>query len=70
MTHTKSESNSKNQYNNTTYNYCAGKDCKNMPTHLLKLVLIKKTGLFCDSCLKYLQENNLIESVLDESVGK
>ena len=64
------ESNSKNQYNNTAYNYCSGKDCKNTPLHYIKLVLIKKTGFFCDTCANYLQENNLIESILDESVGK
>jgi hypothetical protein len=66
MNNIQSESNSKNRYNNTTYNYCAGKDCKNIPSHHLKLVLIKKSGWFCDKCRMDLEKDDLVQFVIDE----
>lgn len=68
MTNIPYDPNSKDQYNNRAYNYCSGKGCNNIPSHYLKLVLIKKSGFFCETCADYLKDNNLIESVLDEKV--
>jgi hypothetical protein len=39
-------------------------------SYLLKLILLKKSGYFYSDCTKYLKENDLIDSVLDENVGK
>lgn len=61
--------NSNNNYNDRIYN-CAGNGCKNSPSHLLKLVLFKKFGYFCQSCTEYLKDNGLIDSVLDESIAE
>jgi len=60
---------SNNNYNNRIYN-CAGCDCKNAASYLLRLILLKKSGYFCSDCTKYLKDNDLIDSVLDENIGK
>jgi hypothetical protein len=69
MYHNNSRSNSNNNYNNRIYN-CAASGCEKTSSHLIKLILIKKSGYFCSECTKYLKDNNLIDSVLDENVGK
>jgi hypothetical protein len=43
---------------------CAGLHCNNVPTHCLKVVLIRKSGWFCTSCKRALEEDNLLEQDL------
>ena len=57
--------NSNNNFNNRIYN-CAGKNCRNIPSHHLKLVLIKKPGWFCDKCRKDLEKDDLVQFVIEE----
>ncbi len=51
---------------------CAGLHCNNIPTHYLKLAVIKKSGGFCTSCKRALEEDDLLlESSLavDDKIG-
>ncbi len=61
------------QYEPTEYKHrtCAGLHCNNVPTHYLKIALIKKSGWFCDSCKQALEEDNLLESdlAIDAKIG-
>jgi hypothetical protein len=68
MTHIQTRSNSDNQNTVTGYNLsCAGKNCKNIAKYHLMLVLIKRSGWFCENCRQSLQEDGLVESVFKES---
>ncbi len=59
--------NSNNNNEQIEYNHsCAGKGCKNAGIHYIKLVLLRKYGLFCDACFKYLKENQLVESNVND----
>jgi hypothetical protein len=67
MEHTQTESNSNDPCTVIKYNFfCAGKNCKNVPMYNLKLVLIKRSGWFCENCTQDLQENGLVESITDK----
>ncbi len=69
MTNIQPESNSNDQNKVIGYNLsCAGNDCKNVPMHNLRLVLIKKSGWFCEDCTRYLQEEGLVESIIYENM--
>jgi len=65
LEHQLTDSNSNNNNNNRIYN-CAGKGCNNIPSHYLKLVLIKKPGWFCRKCRKDLEKDSLVQYVIDE----
>ncbi len=66
---TQTEPNSDISYNISKYNFCcAGKNCINILIHHIKLIIIKKSGWFCDSCKQYLQKEELIESIIHEKV--
>jgi hypothetical protein len=64
-----------NDIHNDTTEYkhktCAGLYCNNVPTHYLKVVLIRKSGWFCASCKRALEEDNLLDLDLanDMKVG-
>jgi hypothetical protein len=65
MVYIHNESNSDDQNTVTGYNLtCGGKNCRNVARHHLTLVLIKRSGWFCDSCSQSLQEDGLVESML------
>jgi hypothetical protein len=69
MTNIRYGSNSNNRYKVTEYNLsCAGKSCKNTPTHFIKLALINRSGWFCQTCMQNLQKDDLVESIFKESV--
>lgn len=51
-------------------NTCAGLHCKNFPTHHLKLVILKRSGLFCSDCKKSLQKEGLVESPIHKILKK
>jgi len=40
---------------------CAGRNCRNVSTYFLKIVLVKKSGWFCDSCKQDLEDNGLVD---------
>jgi hypothetical protein len=61
--------NSNNNFNNRIYN-CAGSGCEKTGSYLIRLILLKKSAYFCSDCTKYLKDNDLIDSVLDENLGK
>jgi hypothetical protein len=44
------------------YNICAGKGCNNIGRYRLSIIYINKTGLFCDTCKKELEECGLIST--------
>jgi len=65
------QSSSNNNVNQEAAEYkitCAGLRCNNRPTNYLKLALIKKSGWFCSTCKKSLEEDGLIEGMFDESI--
>jgi hypothetical protein len=69
MTRNKSDFNSNNENDKTEYNHsCSSKGCDKPGSHRVKLVLLRKYGVFCDSCFEYLKENQLVESIVNESV--
>ncbi len=51
---------------------CAGKGCNNLATSSLKIALIKRTGDFCNTCKKELEQENLVlsSSTINLGVGK
>lgn len=51
---------------------CAGKGCNNLATYCLKIAIIKRTGDFCNTCKKGLEEQNLVLScsTINLGVGK
>jgi hypothetical protein len=73
MSNIQSISDNKIQYDATEYKHkiCAGLHCNNVPTHYLKIVLIKKSGWFCNSCKRALEDDNLLESdlAIDVKIG-
>jgi hypothetical protein len=69
MTNIQYESNSSNRYNVSEYNLtCAGKNCKNIPTRFIRLVLIKRSGWFCQTCTQNLQKESLVEAIFNDNV--
>jgi hypothetical protein len=65
MSYNQYQSNSDDQNSVTGYNLsCAGKNCKNIAKYQLMLVLIKRSGWFCENCRQSLQEDGLVESML------
>jgi len=65
MEYNQYQSNSDDQITITEYNLsCAGKNCKNIAKYHLMLVLIKRSGWFCENCRQSLQEDGLVESML------
>ena len=74
MTNNQSKSNNNIYLDDREYKYktCAGLHCNNIPIHYLKLAVIKKSGWFCSSCKRALEEDDLlIESSLavDDKIG-
>ena len=61
MTNNRHKSHNNNEYDLTGYT-CAGKGCNNLATYSLKIVIIKRTGDFCTTCKKDLEEKNLVIS--------
>jgi hypothetical protein len=61
MTHNQSKSSNNVFYELNEYKTCAGRFCNNAATHCLKIVLVKKSGWFCDSCRQDLEENGLVD---------
>jgi hypothetical protein len=53
----------KTEYKHSSY---AGRGCKNIDTYYIKMVLLCKYRRFCNSCLKYLKENQLVESIVND----
>jgi len=43
------------------YKTCVGRDCDNVATHYLKIVLVKRSGWFCTACKQDLEENGLVD---------
>lgn len=48
---------------------CSGKDCSKPGKHYLKIIIIKKSGWFCDHCKKELELNSLILNETSFSLG-
>ena len=70
MIHNQPISNNNIHYDAKEYKHrtCAGKNCKNIAKHHLMLVLIKRSGWFCENCRQSLQEDGLVEFIFKEGV--
>lgn len=42
------------------YKICAGKGCNNIGNHVLSIIYINKSGLFCETCKKELEKCGLV----------
>ena len=60
--------NDNNDFKVQEYKVCAGRNCNNIASYLLTIVLIKQSGWFCEKCTHVLQESDLIECVIDEHI--
>ena len=63
INHQQQDSNNNIQNKTTKFKTsCDGKDCNNAASYYLKIVLINKSGYFCDACKKSLETIGLVES--------
>jgi hypothetical protein len=56
--------NANNDFKIQEYKACAGRKCNNIAKHFLTIVLIKKSGWFCEKCKQSLQADDLVESIV------
>lgn len=51
---------------------CLGKGCNNTGIHYLTVILLKKSGWFCNDCAHFLKVNDLIyyEPTIPSVIGK
>ena len=66
MSNEQTESNNEVKYKPTEYKdtntNCVARGCKNAATYNIKLVLVRRSGKFCNSCKEYFEDRDLIIS--------